>query len=199
MPKEFLSTVAILLTFVAFLPYVRAIWRGETKPHVISWVIWGLATLVIFAAQLADKGGAGAWPIGVSGVISAYIAWLAYRKRGDGEVTRSDWGFLLAALAALPLWFVTSSPATAVVLLTIVELAGFGPTLRRSYFQPHNEKISFFAIFAVRNLLALLALQNYSLATVLFPAASGLACVVLVLLLVWRRRAVPLVSIHAAM
>jgi hypothetical protein len=50
--------------------YIHSIQQGTTKPHVFSWVIWGSTTFVVFLAQLADKGGAGAWPIGVSGIIT---------------------------------------------------------------------------------------------------------------------------------
>ena len=40
--KELLSAVAIVLTFVAFFPYIRAIINGAIKPHVFSWIIWGM-------------------------------------------------------------------------------------------------------------------------------------------------------------
>ena len=39
MYKELLSAVAIALTFVAFLPYIRSILTNKTKPHVFSWLI----------------------------------------------------------------------------------------------------------------------------------------------------------------
>lgn len=68
--KEALSAVAIVLTFAAFVPYIRTIISGTTKPHVFSWVIWGATTFVVFLAQLEGKGGVGAWPIGVSGSIT---------------------------------------------------------------------------------------------------------------------------------
>ena len=78
MSKELLSAAAIILTFALFIPYIRSIHLGKTKPHVFSWVIWGLGTLIVFFAQLAGRGGIGAWPIGVSGIITSYIALLAY-------------------------------------------------------------------------------------------------------------------------
>ena len=87
MYKELFSALAILLTFIAFLPYIRSILKGETKPHVFSWVIWGSTTFVVFLAQLADKGGAGAWPIGVSGIITIYVALLAYLKKSESRGT----------------------------------------------------------------------------------------------------------------
>jgi hypothetical protein len=154
---------------------------------VFSWVIWGLGTLIVFFAQLADRGGAGAWVIGVSGVITSYIAILAYLKRGDTAITKTDWAFLLAALLALPCWFFTSDPLWAVVTLTLSDIIGFGPTIRKAYAQPFDESVCFFALGAVRNLLVILALEHYSLTTVLFPAAVGLACFLLAFLLIYRR------------
>jgi hypothetical protein len=188
MVKELLSAAAIALTFAIFIPYIRSIRRGLTKPHVFSWVIWALATFVVFLAQLAGSGGVGAWPIGVSGVITAYIAVLAYRKQADTAITRTDWVFLIVALAAVPSWFLASDPLWAVVILTGLDLAGFGPTFRSAYYRPHDERMGFYALAAVRNVLAILALEHYSLTTVLFPAAVGVACAAFVAMVAYRRR-----------
>jgi hypothetical protein len=152
-------------------------------------VIWGAGTFIVFFAQLSDRGGVGAWPIGVSACITSYIAALAYVKRGDTQITRADWFYLVAALSALPFWFLTSDPMWAVVVLTISDLVGFGPTIRRAWSFPQLESASFFALGSARNALVVLALENYSVTTVLFPAAVGLACLLLALFLLHRRRA----------
>lgn len=187
MLKEIISAVAAGLTFYIFWPYIRSIRRGQTRPHVFSWVIWGLGTVIVFFAQLAGRGGIGAWPIGLSGLITLYVAWLAHRHRGDASITRMDWLFLLLALTALPCWFFTADPLWAVVLLTTSDLLGFGPTFRSAWQKPHEERTSFYALATLRNALVILALEHYSLTTVLFPAAVGLGCLVLVALILWRR------------
>ena len=187
MTKEFFSAVAIVLTFVAFLPYIRSIIQGKTKPHVFSWFIWGSTTFVVFLAQLADKGGAGAWPTGVSGIITMYVALLAYIKKSDSTITRSDWLFLVAAMTSLPFWYVTSNPLWAVLILTSVDLIGFGPTFRKAYSYPFEEKLTFFVIITVRNFVSIVALEHYSMTTVVFPAATALACMVFCAMVVYRR------------
>ncbi len=188
MSKELLSAAAIALTFVIFFPYIRSIHRGKTKPHVFSWVVWGIGTFIVFLAQLAGHGGIGAWPIGVSAIITSYIALVAYLKRADTLITRTDWLFFFAALSALPFWFLTSDPQWAVIALTIVDVMGFGPTVRKAYHHPYEESVRFFTMSAARNLLVILALEYYSLTTVLFPATVGLACLLLVFLLAYRRQ-----------
>lgn len=189
--KEVFSTAAIALTLIAFFPYIRSILRGRTRPHVFSWIIWGTTTIVVFLAQLADGGGAGAWPIGVSGGITILVAFLAFLKRADISITKTDWLFLVSALSSLPLWYLTADPLWAVVILTIVDVLGFGPTVRKAYAFPHSESMLFFALFTVRNLLVVLALENYSVTTVLFPAVIAAACLMLIAMIAYRRHALP--------
>ena len=189
MHKEILSAAAMVVTFVLFVPYIRNILNGSVKPHVFSWIVWGLGTFIVFSAQLAAKAGVGAWPIGVSGIITIYVALLAWLKRGDTVITRNDWAFFAAALSAFPAWLLTENPLWAVVILTFADLAGFGPTVRKAWSCPQQESALFFGLGAVRNLLVVLALEHYSLTTALFPAAVGLACLLLCAMLVIRRRA----------
>lgn len=185
--KELLSTVAIILTFVAFVPYIRSIQSGKTKPHVFSWIIWASVTFIIFLAQLSDNAGAGAWPIGISGIITLYVAILAYSKKSDKMITRKDWIFFATAMSALPFWYFTSNPLWAVIILTTVDLIGFAPTFRKAYHYPNEEQLLFFVLMACRNLIAIMALEHYSLTTVLFPAATGLACILFIKLVLIRR------------
>ena len=187
MYKDFLAAAAIVLTFAMYVPYIRSIRAGRTKPHAFSWVVWTLVAVVVFLAQLAGRGGAGAWPIGASGLVTAYIAVWAYRNRTDVSITRTDWVFFAIAVAALPCWLLTSDPLLAVALLTAVELVGFGPTFRFAFGRPHDERIGFYFLGAVRNALAIAALEHYSLITVLFPAAKGIVCVMLVAVIGYRR------------
>jgi hypothetical protein len=188
MSKGLLSTAAILLTFIAFVPYVRSILRGHTRPHVFSWAIWGSTTFVVFLAQLQAGGGTGAWPIGVSAAITLFVAMLAYQKKADSSITRTDWLFLALAMTSLPFWYVTADPFWTVLILTTVDLLGFGPTVRKAYHFPFDEQMTFFSLFVLRNVLAALALESWSATTVLFPAATGTACLLLVGIIGYRRR-----------
>jgi hypothetical protein len=95
--------------------------------------------------------------------------------------------FLVLALAALPGWLLTSDPLAAVVILTGVDLAGFGPTFRSAYARPYDERIGFYLLGTVRNGFAIAALERYSLTTVLFPAAVGIACLTFVCMVAVRR------------
>jgi len=186
--KEILTTIAITMTLFAYVPFVRSILRGTIRPHVFSWVIWGATTSIVFFAQLKDGGGIGAWPIGLSGVTTIGIAILAYLNKSDMTITRLDWIFLFSAFASLPVWFFTSDPLWAVIVLTTVDLLGFGPTIRKGYALPFEEDVVFFSIFVVRNILAMIALEHYSVTTLLFPVAISVSVALFVGMVLWRRR-----------
>lgn len=186
--KELLSVVALIITFVSFAPYIRSIYKGITKPHVFSWIIWGATTFIVFFAQLASDGGLGAWPIGASGLISIYVAVLAYFKKSDCSISKSDWAFFTIAILSLPLWFITADPTWAVIILTTIDVIGFAPTLRKAYEHPYEEQILFYLLFAIRNAIAIFALEAYSVATLLFPIATGIACILFITIVAYRRK-----------
>jgi hypothetical protein len=186
--NEALSAAAFLVTIALFADYIRSIRAAETVPHVFSWGIWAAGTVLVFTAQLAGGAGVGAWPIGFSGCVTGYIAYLAYCKRGQSSIRPVDWAFFVLAVCALPAWWLASDPLWAVVLLTVADLVAFGPTFRRAYHHPHQERAVFFALGALRNLLVVIALERYSWTTLLFPAAVGIACAALALFLYVRRR-----------
>lgn len=190
--KQLIASAAIVLTFVMYVPYIRSIHRGRTKPHAFSWIIWTLSALVVCFAQLSDEAGAGAWPIGVAGLITAYIAFLAYRNHADKSITHTDWVCMSIAIAALMSWLVTSNPLLAVILLTGVELAGFGPTFRFASSHPHDERMWFFTVGSVRNMMVIAALENYTLTTVTFPAAKAIVSAMLVATIWFCRFRLPL-------
>ena len=182
--------IAVAITWIAFLPYIRSIQHGETKPHVFSWVIWGLSTFIVFLGQVADGGGAGAWAIGVSGIITTYVAWLAYQKKADIQIASTDWIFLALALSALPLWYIHDDPLWTVVILTGIDALGFGSTFRKSYHKPFDEQLGFYVLMTTRNAISIAALAHYSVTTVIFPALTGFLSLLFILMLLVRRKQV---------
>lgn len=185
--KELYGLIAVALTLAAFTSYIRSIWQGKTNPHVFSWVIWGSTTLVVFFAQWVDGGGPGSWPTAISGVVTLYVAALAYRKRGEITITRSDWFFFIVGMSSIPLWIVTSDPLWAVVIITFVEIVAFIPTIRKAYHAPYGEKLLFYFLMTARNFASAIAMEHYSWTTLLVPVSMVAACSILISVVGARR------------
>lgn len=185
------SAIAIALTLLAFYPFIRAILTGKSRPHVFSWFIWAAVTFTVATAQFAGGAGVGSLPLALSGLLTGGVAVLALCKAADTSIYRSDWVFLILAFSALPLWWLTADPLSAVIILTAVDLLGFGPSVRKAWSLPHEENAVFFTVGAVRNGFVVLALETFSWTTVLFPAAVGIACAAYVVFVIARRAIAP--------
>ena len=82
---------------------------------------------------------------------------------------------------------ITSDPLWSVVILTLVDSAGFAPTFRKAFAKPFEEHLAFYILITLRNLLAIVALVNYSITTVLFPAVMVIITTIFITMVKVRR------------
>lgn len=185
--KLILALISIAMTLVGYFFYFRDIFAGKTKPHAYSWLVWALLTAIAFAGQLHDNGGAGAWVTGVTAAISFLIFFLAI-NRGEKNVTRSDKINLAAALLAIVLWLLIGDPLFSVILITIIDFLGFLPTIRKSWHKPHEETLIHYVLAGLKFVLAIMALETYTITTWLYPASLVAANLFFVIMLITRRK-----------
>jgi len=175
------------LGLVSFLFYFKDIFRGITKPHIFTWIIWTLLTGLTSLIQFSEGGGAGAWVAGVESLSCLGVAILAY-SRGEKNITRVDWICFGGALAATAVWLLAEQPLVAVLLVISADVLGFAPTFRKSYTKPHEETVSMYTLSASHWIFSIIALQAFTLTTVLYPAVISLLDLTLVATLFIRRR-----------
>ncbi len=187
--KNVLGIIAVVVAFVSYVPYFRNIFAGKTKPHAFSWLVWGILNAVAFAGQIHDKGGAGAWAVGLTAAVMFTIFGVSLRF-GEKDIRPFDWFCLVGAGIALLPWLLTNDPLISVVLITVIDALGFLPTVRKSYKKPHQETLITFLLSTLKYSLVIFALQKYTLVTILFPLSLVIMNGLFVLMLVIRRRRV---------
>lgn len=182
-----LGILAVIIGFIGYVPYFRTIFNGKTKPHAFTWLVWGVLTGIAFVGQVVGDGGAGAWVTGFTAFISFTIFVLALAK-GIKDFPLADWLCLVGCAAALGVWAFTNDPLSAIILITVIDALAFAPTFRKSYSKPYSEPMFTYAMSGLKFLVALFALQELSLVTVLYPASLVIANGAFVLLLVVQRK-----------
>jgi hypothetical protein len=180
--KTFFGLASVLVTLLQFAPYIYDIFRRKTYPHAFSWFVWGLPCFIVFAAQIAEGGAAGAWATGFTTIACTGIFILALFY-GDRNIHLIDWICLGLASLAIAVWSVTSNPLYAVCLITLSDVLGFGPTLRKSLLKPEEETLSSYFIAGIKWILALLAFNKVSLVLWLYPVSMIIANWILVVIL----------------
>jgi hypothetical protein len=185
--KVALSVIATIIAVVSYVPYIRDIKRGKTKPHAFSWLIWSLLAYIAGFAQLKAGGGVGSSVALVTATISLWISFIAY-KDGSVRITTGDWISLAAALAAIPIWLITKQPLLSVVIVSIIDVVGFWPTIRKSYNAPEQETLATHWLSTVKHCLTIAAQQRYNWTTVLYPASLAVTTGLSVIMLLVRKR-----------
>lgn len=185
--KIVVGIAAVIISFIGYIPYFRDILNKKTKPHVFSWFVWGLSGGIGFFAQIVSGAGSGAWIMGLGFTVCVAITILAFRQ-GEKTITLSDWVAFGGALLGLILWQLTDNPLLAIIFVILSDLLAFIPTFRKSYHKPHEETFVSWVFSSLKYLLALVAIQSYSLTTVLYPLYLSLSNGGFAIMLLVRRR-----------
>ncbi|HBU07460.1 MAG TPA: hypothetical protein DEB09_05265 [Candidatus Magasanikbacteria bacterium] len=185
--KIILGVVAVIIGIITYIPYIRDVINKKTKPHIFTWFVWSIIVSIAFFAALSKGAGAGAWVLGISALLCAFITVISY-FHGDKDYKMIDWICLVISLVGILGWQLTNSPLVAIVMVVIADLLAFIPTVRKGYSKPFEETISTWLLNALKHFIGLLALQAYNLVTCLYPVSliigNGLFGVVLII----RRR-----------
>lgn len=187
--KEFLGVLASVISTAGYIPYLRDMLKGRTRPHIFSWVIWTLLTGIVFFAQVAKGAGPGAWVTGVTCVVCIAVVALTI-KQGDRSLTRSDWVSFVLGLVAIPLWKMMNDPTLAVVLVTFVYSMAYFPTFRKSYERPFDETLFAYILSTIKFVFSIMATESFSITTLLYPLAVAFMNIVFIGMVLWRRRVV---------
>lgn len=187
--KELIGVLAVILTFVGYIPYIIDTAKGKTKPHIYSWFIWAFVTFIIFALQILGSAGAGAFVTLATAILCLTIFILGL-KGGQKDITKFDTIIFVVALVAILIWVFAKQPAISNILIITINTLANLPTIRKSWKSPYSETLFTWEMGALRNLLGLMALSNYSLLTWLYPVTNLLINILVSGLLIIRRKQV---------
>lgn len=166
--KETVAIIAALLAIIGNASYLKSIFRGQVQPHPYTWFIWSIVSLTTFFGGLAKGAGIGALPTGVAEgfTIIIFLFSLKYLFQGKaGHIRKIDNYFLAICLFGLIPWALTKDPTISVVIVVLIDIVAFLPTLRKTWQHPNTEKPLLYEMNVARHILTLFSLQSYNIAT----------------------------------
>ena len=166
---SYIASISILIGFAGYVPYLRDLYLGKTKPHLFSWIIWMVLEYTAFAIQIQNGAGAGAWVTFFSALVATVVVGYAFHYRSR-IITGIDWLCLCGALATLALWLLCHAPVLAAILLSITDALAFIPTFRKTWHAPHDETLFEYEMAALKFIVAFFAFNRFTLANTIYPA-----------------------------
>lgn len=185
--SNIIGLVSVLIALVSYFSYFRGIFLRKIKPHAFSWLVWAITPGIVFIIQMQNDGGPGAWVTGFTSLSCVLIFVLGLRY-GTKRIHPSDFFSLLAAIVAILIWYFTDHPLYSIILGICIDSLGAFPTFRKSYYNPHEEGVLLFFLSGLKFVIALFALESFSLLTTLYPAALIILNWLLVAFLVIRKK-----------
>lgn len=157
------------ITVAAYAIYIwQTTRRRGVRPHPFSWFLWGFVTAVAFLVQQSSNGGPGSWVTGLTATVCFFIAGVSL-VRNKWRFTRFDWVGLGIGLIVFGFYLIVREPKASAVLATATDVIGYGPTIKKGWFEPWRDSITSFTLNSIKFVPSLFALNSYSLATWLYP------------------------------
>ena len=167
----YLSGILILMSFI---PYIRDIFAGKTKPERMAWLIWGILGSIFFFSQLA-KGGTYSLILAGAQTAGDIFVFLLAIKYGLGGLKRRDILAFIGAITGLFLWYLTKEPAVALFITIFIDSSGVALTAIKSYEKPETETISSWVLTFLGGFFACIAVGSFNLVLLAFPIYVCLA------------------------
>lgn len=186
--KAAMGILSVGIMAVAYAVYLwQTIRNPEIRPHPFSWLLWGVVTGVAYLVQISQGAGPGSWVVGCTSAICIVIG-LASLGKERWRFSRFDKFSLLAGAGVFIYYLSVRNPVISAISATIVDVIGYGPTLKKGWAKPYDDSVSSFALNAVKFVPSLFALKSYSITTWLYPATLVAMNGLVALMLVYRRR-----------
>lgn len=157
-----------MLSAVCYVPYIRDIFKGTTKPERATWFIWSVLTTILLFAQLA-KGATNSIWLTVVQALGVIIIFILSLRFGEGGLQRRDLVALGAAGIGLAAWFVTKDAAIALWLTILIDFSGAVLTIIKAYREPETETQSTWILSSIAGIFGALAVGAFSLELLAFP------------------------------
>ena len=186
--KTVIGLVATSLVFIGYIPYFRDIVNRKTKPHIYSWFIWSLVTMIVFALQISNSAGTASFATLAASIMCLTVLVLGAIYKSKVKITKIDTIFFVMSLLSLGFWLVAKEPIISSILITIVNFLGFIPTMRKSWEKPFTETLFLYYFNAFRYSLTVFSLQRYSIITALYVVTCLTTTVIFIAMVNLRRR-----------
>lgn len=183
-----LIVVAIILRLAAGADYLTATIKGSVKPNPVTWLFWGLAPMIAFAAQAQSGLEPSSWVTFILGLGPLLIFAIAVtkNKKQRWKLSRSDILCGASAAIGLLLWQITSDPMLALTFGIVADILGGMPTLYKSYHFPESEKALPYFLSLMSMVVTMFSLTRWDYINAGFPVY--IFCINFVLFtLIWTR------------
>jgi hypothetical protein len=162
---EYLVFVAAFASLAAAAAYIRSMFKGDTIPNRVTWLMWAIAPLIATAASVSSGVTWAVIPVFMSGFCPLLIFLASFfTRKAYWKLSKLD--YLCGALSglAIVLWYLTQESNLAISLAIASDAFAAVPTMIKAWGNPHTESVwpYFIGIFSPLTSFAAAAVWSFS-------------------------------------
>lgn len=162
--------VGALISFGAVSVYIRDTIRGRTQPNRVTWLLWGFAPMLAFAAELQAHVGLGSLMTFTVG-FNPLLVLAASFVNPNASWTIGRFDYVCGALSIMGTigWLLTQNPNIALIASIAADALAALPTVRKAIISPRSESRVVYLGGIVNSAITLLAARRHDAAHIAFP------------------------------
>ncbi|MDB5183577.1 MAG: hypothetical protein JWO07_258 [Candidatus Saccharibacteria bacterium] len=180
------GVASAVINAIAFIPYVRSVLKGKTKPERSSWWIWAGLMIIAVTAQIAVGA---TWSVlfTIVFLIGDTAIGLLSLKYGYGKFSSKDAASIALAIGGVYLWYLTGSPLIALIVTIGVDFLGNVLTIMKSWRSPYSENVFAWLLMTLAAVLSVVSVGRFEVTYLLFPFYVVIMNLVTVSTVTYRR------------
>ena len=184
--QNFVIVGAIIAT-IGSLSYLIDTVKGRVKPNRVSFLLWSLAPLIAFFAELKQGVGIQSLLTFVVGFLPLTIFAASFvNKKAEWRLTRFDLTCGALSLIGLMLWYITKSGNIAIIFSILADGLAALPTIVKSYNYPETESAWPYFMSMIFAVITVLTVKEWNVANAGFPLYIILVTLVIFSLVQFR-------------
>lgn len=163
-----LGVLAGVASLLFAIPYNISILKKETKPNMASWIIWNITNIILFASYFS-VGARSTIFVPLVYLLNGFITLALSFKYGIFSWSKLEYASLGVAALALLGWFATKNPLVALLLVILMDVSAYIPTIKKIFIYPKSEsQLAWFGCF-LGSLINFAAIDSLSFGIVIYP------------------------------
>lgn len=162
--------VGIAINAIGLSSYFLDSIKGKIQPNKVSWLLWSIAPLVAFFAQINQKVGVQSFMTLSVGLFPIIIFLGSFvNKKAYWKLSKFDVSCGTLSLAGLILWQITQVGNIAIIFSLLADGLAYVPTLTKAYKFPETESAWPWLAVSANGLFTLLTISTWNFANFAFP------------------------------
>jgi len=137
--------------------------KGKVQPNKVSWLLWSIAPLIAFFAQIKQGVGIEVWSTFIVGFIPLVVFLASFvNKKAKWEIGKLDIVCGTLSILGLMLWLITKVGNVAIFFSILADGLAAIPTIVKSYKDPDSENHLPYSLGIPNSVFALFVITDWN-------------------------------------